>query len=74
MSNNPKSKAIQRNVFHLILLKHENQSRVGRTYSRAQHLLATFVLLRSNGDVDVYVEPDEDGFEVPHEECFLHLR
>eukprot|EP00434_Breviolum_minutum_P029143 symbB.v1.2.025779.t1/scaffold2336.1/size96545/4 len=25
------------------------------------------------GDVDVYVEPDEDGFEVPHEECFLHL-
>ena len=25
------------------------------------------------GGVDVYVEPDEDNFEVPHEECFLHL-
>ena len=25
------------------------------------------------GGVDVYVEPDEDSFEFPHEECFLHL-
>ena len=25
------------------------------------------------GGVDVYVEPDEDNLEVPHEECFLHL-
>ena len=25
------------------------------------------------GGVDIYVEPDEDGFGVPHEECFLHL-
>ena len=25
------------------------------------------------GGVDVYVEPNEDNFEFPHEECFLHL-
>ena len=30
-------------------------------------------LVTQYGDVDVYVEPDEDGFDAPHEECFLHL-
>ncbi len=30
-------------------------------------------LVAEYGGIDVYVEPDEDSFDSPHEDCFLHL-
>ena len=56
------------------VLEGERQMKQSRTSLQSSPTFAGNIrLVADYGGIDVYVEPDEDNFEPPHEECFLYL-